>query len=108
MKHIVHLLSSSPFEIFYISSVSVGLSFNSLVEDELWTQLRLTHGKLLLQFYVSWTLIGWETIHSICVECTKLEILSIFVVHSLHSCWKNSYSKYLVPRLNLVLVYLNL
>ena len=80
MKHIVHLLCSSPFEIFYISSVSVGLSFNSLVEDELWTQLILTHGKFLLQFYVSWTLIGWEAIHSICVECTKLEILSsIFV-----------------------------
>ena len=50
MKHIVHLLSSSPLEIFDISSIFVGLSFNSLVEDEF-----------------------------ICVQCTKLEILSVFV-----------------------------
>ena len=65
MKHIVHLLSSSPLEIFYISSVFVGLSFNSLVEDELWTQLILTHGKRLLEFHVSRILIGWEMIQSI-------------------------------------------
>ena len=77
MKHIVHLLSSSPLEIFDISSVFVGLSFNSLLEDELWTQLILTHGKCLLEFHVSRNLIGWEMIQSICVQCIKLEILCL-------------------------------
>ena len=117
MKHIVHLLSSSPLEIFDISSVFVGLSFNSLLEDELWTQLILTHGKSLLEFHVNRNLIVWEMIQSICVQCIKLEILCLlsspmmWFIHSLHSCsdWKDSYSKYkyLPPRINWVLVYLS-
>ena len=79
MKHGVHLLSNFPIEIFDISSVSNGLTFNPLVEDELWTQLILTHGKCLLQFQVSRDLIGWEMIQRICVQCSKLELLSVFV-----------------------------
>ena len=77
MEHVVHLLSNSPLEIFYIRPA--GSLSNSSVKDELWTELILTHGKRLLQFTVNGTLINWETIHSICVQCTKLEILSVVV-----------------------------
>jgi hypothetical protein len=76
MTHVVHLLSNSPLEIFYI--YSNGLSFDSPVEDEFWTMIILTHGKRLLEFSVE-TLISWEVIHSICVQCTKLEHLSVVV-----------------------------
>ena len=76
MKHVVDLLSKSPLESFMICSP---ISFNFIVEDEFWTQLTLTHGKRLLQFVVSKTLIGWEALHSICVQCTKLEIVSVSV-----------------------------
>jgi hypothetical protein len=77
MEHVVHLLSNSPLEIFRIRSI--GLSSDSPVEDEFWIQIILTHGKRLLELSVDTLLISWEAIHSICVQCTKLELLSVVV-----------------------------
>ena len=77
VKHFVHLLSDSPLEIFQIYSAV--LSLDCPVADELWTQLLLTHGKRLLQISVHRTLISWEVIHIICVQCTKLEQLCLVV-----------------------------
>jgi hypothetical protein len=112
MKHVIHLLGNSPLEHFYIHSQCLGSFFDSPgVEDEFWTQIILTHGKRLVRFSVDGTLISWETIHSICVQCTKLELLSVVVdpnnVVRRLACWKNSDSKYLLRRLNWVLVYLS-
>ena len=72
VKHIVHLLSDSPLEIFQIYSAYP-------IKDELWTQLILSHGKRLLRISVCRTLISWEATHSICVQCTKLEQLLLVV-----------------------------
>ena len=77
MKHIVHLLSDSPIEVFQIYS-----DFSSkdcTISYELWTQLLLAHGKRLLRISVNRILMSWEVVHSICVECTKLEPLFLFV-----------------------------
>ena len=77
VKHVVHLLSDSPLEIFQIYSAD--LSLDCPVTDDLWSQLILTHGKRLLRISVHRTLISWEAIHSICVQCTKLEQLFLVV-----------------------------
>ena len=73
----------------------------------------LTQGKRLFQFSVRRTIISWEAIHSICVQCTKSEHLSRWPsvdpdlsARILASVWENLYSKYLVRGLNWVLVYL--
>ena len=72
VKHVVHLLSDSPVEIYQIYS-------GYPLTDELWTELILTHGKRLLRISVHRTLISWEAIHSICVQCIKLEQLFLVV-----------------------------
>lgn len=77
VKHVVHLLSDSPLETFQI--YSSGLSLDCPVTDELWTQLILTHGQRLLRISVHRTLISWEAIHIICVQCTKLEQLFLVI-----------------------------
>ena len=77
VKHVVHLLSDSPLEIFQIYSAV--LSMDCPVTDELWTQLLLAHGKRLLRISVHRALISWEAVQSICVQCTKLEQLFLFV-----------------------------
>jgi hypothetical protein len=111
VEHVVHLLSDSPLEIFQI--YSAGLSLDSPVADELWTQLILMHGKRLLQISVHRTLISWEVIHSICVQCTKLEQLFLvidpdFLVRNLaFSLAGRTHSKCLVLRINWVLGYLS-
>lgn len=109
VKHVVHLLSDSPLEIFQIYSAS--LSLDSLATDELWTQLILTHGKRLLRFSVHRTLISWKAIHNICVQCIKLEQLFLVVDPDLLvrilTFWKISYSKRLERRINWVFPYLS-
>ena len=70
VKHVVHLLSDSPLEIF---------QSNSPESDEVWTPLILMHGKRLLRISVLQTRISWEMIHRICVQCTKLEQLFLTV-----------------------------
>ena len=94
VKHIVRLLSDSPLEIFQIYSAV--LSMDCPVTDELWTQLLLAHGNRLLRISVHRTLISWEAVHSICVQCTKLEQLFLVVepnflvrMSSPQSCWKH-------------------
>jgi hypothetical protein len=42
MKHVDHLLSDSPLELFQV--YPAGLSFDCQVTTELWAQLILTHG----------------------------------------------------------------
>ena len=74
---VVHLLSSSPLETFQV--YSDGFSLDSPISNELWSQLILTHGKRLLRISVHRMLISWEAIHSICVQCTKLEELFLHV-----------------------------
>jgi hypothetical protein len=76
-KHVVYLLSASPLELFQI--YAAGVFLYSPVTDELWRQLILTHGKRLLRISVHRMLISWEAIHSICVQCTKLEQLFLVV-----------------------------
>ena len=71
VKHIVHLLSDSPLEVFQISSS--GLAKNTLIANELWSQLLLTHGERLLRITVHNALLSWHAIISICYKCTKLE-----------------------------------
>lgn len=77
VKYVVHLLSASPLETFRI--YSAGLSLDSPISDELWSQLILTHGQRLLRISVHRMLISWEAIHNICVQCTKLEQLFLVV-----------------------------
>ena len=112
VKHVVHLLSDSPLEIFQIYSAR--LSLDCPVTDELWTQLILTHGKRLLRISVHRTLISWEAISSICVQCIKLEQLFLVVdpdllvsILAFGFTGRNSYSNLLVRRINWVLVYLS-
>ena len=112
VKHVVHLLSDSPLEIFQIYSAS--LSLDCPVTDELWTRLILTHGKRLLRISIHRTLISWEAITTICVQCTKLEQLFLVVdpdllvrILAFSLGWKNSYSNRLVRRINWVPVYLS-
>ena len=71
VKHVVHLLSDSPLEIFQICSS--GLAKNTLIADELWTQLLLTHGERLLRITVHHALLSWQAMISICFKCTKLK-----------------------------------
>jgi hypothetical protein len=73
VKHIVHLLRDSPLEIFRIYSAVLSMDYP--VTEEFWTSLLLAHGTRLLGISVHRTLISWEAVHSICVECTKLEQL---------------------------------
>ena len=77
VKHLIHLLSDSPLEIFQIYSAI--LSVDCAVTDELWTQLLLAHGKRLLRISVHRAVISSEAVHRICVQCTKLEQLFLFV-----------------------------
>ena len=79
MKHVVHLLSDSPLEIFQIYSSILTNDF--LVTGEFWTQLLLAHGKRLLRISVHRAMMSWEAIHSICVQCPRLEQLLLFVKH---------------------------
>ena len=95
VKDVVHLLSTSPLEIFQI--YSAGLSLDSPISDELWSQLILTHGKRFLRISVHRILISWEAIHSICVQCAKLEqlflvvdpssLVRILTSNSFWTCW---------------------
>ena len=76
VKHVVHLLSDSPLEILQVYSGI--LFFNWPVTDELWTPLLLTHGSRLLRISIHRTSLNWEALHSICVQCTKLEKLFVY------------------------------
>ena len=71
-------------------------------------------GKRPIRFSVHRTLISWKAIYNICVQCTKSEHLSRVVgpdffvrilVFNLY--WKDIYSRYLVRRINWILVYLS-
>jgi len=104
VKHLVHLLSASPLEYFQI--YSAGVFLDSPITDELWSQLILAHGKRLLRISVHRMLISWEAIHTICVQCTKLEqlflvvdpdiLVRIFISTLFWTRW-NSHSKMLYP-----------
>jgi len=76
--HVVYLLSASPLEVFQIYSAGAFLD-SPTITDELWSQLMVTHGKRLHRISIHRILTSWETIHSICVQCSKLEEFSLVV-----------------------------